>query len=206
VNSKPHPVQPQIYLASQSPRRAQLLDQLGVRYALLLADAQEDAESLEQVLLGEKPLTYVRRVTQLKLQASIARMKRRGLPALPVLCSDTTVALGQNILGKPQSEAHARQMLTQLSGQTHRVLTCVALGTVRKQRLVVQESKVRFSPISAAQIRAYVASGEPMGKAGSYAVQGQAARFIEHISGSYSGIMGLPLFETAQLLAEFSVR
>jgi septum formation protein len=195
-----------VYLASQSPRRRQLLEQLGVRYELLLADDTEDAEALEVVLPNEAPRAYVQRVTLLKLQAALARMKRRGLPAAPVLCSDTTVALGKTILGKPDDAKHAAQILGTLSGQTHRVLTSVAIGTVRKQTQALSVSNVRFAPLTRTQIQTYVASGEPMGKAGAYAVQGRAAAYIEHISGSYSGIMGLPMFETAQLLREFGFK
>jgi len=195
-----------VYLASQSPRRRQLLEQLGVRYELLLADDTEDAEALEVVLPNEAPRAYVQRVTLLKLQAALARMKRRGLPAAPVLCSDTTVALGKTILGKPDDAKHAAQILGTLSGQTHRVLTSVAIGTARKQTQALSVSNVRFAPLTRTQIQTYVASGEPMGKAGAYAVQGRAAAYIEHISGSYSGIMGLPMFETAQLLREFGFK
>jgi len=195
-----------VYLASQSPRRRQLLEQLGVPYELLLPDAEEDAESLEEVLPGEAPLTYVQRVTQLKLDAALHRLKRRGLVAAPVLCSDTTVALGRVILGKPLNADDAVRILTQLSGKTHRVLTAVALGTPRKLQQAVSTSRVTFAPMTAAQIQAYVDSGEPMGKAGAYAVQGRAAVMISHLSGSYSGIMGLPMFETAQLLRVFGWR
>ncbi|PIQ55764.1 MAG: septum formation inhibitor Maf [Comamonadaceae bacterium CG12_big_fil_rev_8_21_14_0_65_59_15] len=189
-----------IYLASQSPRRAQLLEQLGVAYELLLPDANEDTEALETVLPREAPLAYVQRVTQLKLDAALQRRKQRGLPNAPVLCSDTTVALGRQILGKPVDAADAVRMLTALSGQTHRVLTAVTLGTANKRRSAVSVSRVTFAPLSAAQIQAYVATGEPMGKAGAYAVQGRAGAHIARLSGSYTGIMGLPLFETAQLL------
>jgi septum formation protein len=201
-----------VYLASQSPRRRQLLEQLGVRYELLLADEHEDAEALEVALPKEAPRAYVQRVTLLKLEAALNRMKRRGLPFAPVLCSDTTVALGKTILGKPDDAKHAEQILSALSGQTHRVLTSVAMGTLPQsgkplkinQNLSV--SNVRFAPLTRTQIQSYVASGEPMGKAGAYAVQGRAAAYIEHISGSYSGIMGLPMFETAQLLRAFGFK
>lgn len=195
-----------IYLASQSPRRSQLLQQLGVRHELLLpnapGDVPEDAEAIEAVLPSEAPRDYVQRVTALKLDAAVARWARRGLPPAPVLTSDTTVALGTEILGKPEDAAQAQTMLRKLSGQTHEVLTAVALqhGAQRLQALSV--SKVRFMAMSDAQIAAYVASGEPFGKAGAYGVQGLAAAMIEHIEGSYSGIMGLPVFETAQLLRQ----
>lgn len=195
-----------IYLASQSPRRRQLLEQLGVAYELLLPDADEDAESLEAVLPNEAPKAYVQRVTQRKLDAALQRLKRRGLPAAPVLCSDTTVALGRQILGKPEDAADARRMLNALSGQSHRVLTAVAVGTARKRVQALSQSQVRFANLSPTQIRHYVDSGEPMGKAGAYAVQGRAAGFIAHMSGSYSGIMGLPMFETSQLLREMGFR
>jgi septum formation protein len=195
-----------IYLASQSPRRAQLLEQIGVKFELLLPDANEDAESLETALPNEAPARYVARVTALKLEAAVARMQRRGLPAAPVLCSDTTVALGRTIYGKPADAADARRMLGELSGQTHRVLTAVVVQKGKAQAQALSISKVTFSAMTAAQIRAYVVTGEPMGKAGAYAVQGRAAAFIAHISGSYSGIMGLPMFETAQLLRTLSVK
>jgi septum formation protein len=201
-----------VYLASQSPRRRQLLEQLGIRYELLLADDSEDAEALEVVLPNEAPRAYVQRVTLLKLQAALTRMQRRGLPLAPVLCSDTTVALGKTILGKPDDAKHAAHILGTLSGQNHRVLTSVAMGTVSKAgkplktEQALSVSNVRFAPLTRTQIQSYVASGEPMGKAGAYAVQGRAAAYIEHISGSYSGIMGLPMFETAQLLRAFGFK
>ena len=195
-----------IYLASQSPRRRQLLEQIGVQHQLLLPDPAEDAEALEVVRGGEAPARYVQRVTDLKLDAAVARLKALGLPAAPVLCADTTVALGRDILGKPQDAAEARAMLSRLAGATHRVLTAVAVQKGRKRFAALSESWVRFAPMTAAQIRAYVDSGEPMGKAGAYGVQGRAAAHIEHIRGSYSGIMGLPLFETAQLLRQAGLR
>jgi septum formation protein len=189
-----------IYLASQSPRRSQLLSQLGVRHEVLLPDVSEDAESLEAVHGNEAPKRYVQRVTALKLKAALARLKHRGLPLAPVLCSDTTVALGGTIYGKPENTADAKRMLHELSGQTHRVLTAVAIGDGKRLVLACSVSQVRFAHLTVAEIAAYVATEEPMGKAGAYAVQGRAAAFIAHISGSYSGIMGLPLFETAGAL------
>jgi septum formation protein len=191
-----------IYLASQSPRRAQLLGQLGVRYELLLATPEEDAEALEAVEPGEAPMHYVQRVTALKLDAAVARRLRLDLPAAPVLCADTTVALGRAILGKPEDARDAERMLKLLSGATHRVLTAVALQYGRLRVAALSVSRVRFATLTPAQIARYAASGEPLGKAGAYAIQGAAAAFIEHISGSYSGIMGLPMFETAQLLRQ----
>ncbi len=192
-----------IYLASQSPRRRQLLEQLGVRHELLLPGADEDAEALEALLPDELPEAYVQRVTDNKLEAALQRLARRGLPVAPVLCSDTTVALEQRILGKPADAAQAQAMLQSLSGRSHRVLTALALGLPNGRRLAaLNVSSVRFEEIGAARLAAYVASGEPMGKAGSYAIQSQAAAWISHIEGSYSGIMGLPLYETTQLLRQ----
>ena len=199
-----------IYLASQSPRRKQLLEQWGVRCELLLPDAEEDAEALEAVLPGEAPAAYVKRVTNLKLVASLERLKRRALPLAPVVCADTTVALGRRIMGKPADAAEARAMLADLAGQTHRVLTAVAVGKLARrgpahQWAALSIPRVRFEPLTPAQIRRYVESGEPMGKAGAYAIQGQAALWASQIQGSYSGIMGLPAFETAQVLAAAGV-
>jgi len=195
-----------IYLASQSPRRSQLLDQIGVAHRLLLASPDEDAESLEAVRGQEAPARYVARVTGLKLDAAVQRLHRQGLPAAPVLCADTTVCLGRQILGTPTDAADARRILSLLSGQTHRVLTAIAVQKGRQRVAAVSESWVRFAPMTSAQINAYVASGEPMGKAGAYGVQGRAAVHIDQIKGSYSGIMGLPLFETAQALRAVGVR
>ncbi|AMO25131.1 Maf family protein [Ramlibacter solisilvae] len=194
-----------IYLASQSPRRRQLLEQLGVRHELLLPDGHEDSEALEAVRPGEAPVSYVRRVTALKLDAAVERLKRRGLPPAPVLCSDTTVALGRRIYGKPEDERDAARMLRELSGSTHRVLTAVALQSGRKRVETLSDSRVTFARLTPAQVRDYVASGEPMGKAGAYAIQGRAAAHVARICGSYSGIMGLPMHETAQLLRSLRV-
>ena len=196
---------PTLYLASQSPRRRQLLDQLGVPHALLLPDPHEDAEAIEQVLTGESPSAYVQRVTGLKLDAALARLKRRGLPPAPVLCSDTTVALGRRIYGKPADDRDAARMLAELAGATHRVLTAVAVGTPRRRLQTLSTSRVTFEALTRAQVRAYVATGEPLGKAGAYAIQGRAAMHVTRIDGSYSGIMGLPMHETAGLLRAFGV-
>ena len=189
-----------VYLASQSPRRRQLLEQLGVRYELLLPDEHEDAEALEVVFNNEAPTAYVKRVTHLKLDAATARLKLRKLKPAPILCSDTTVAMGRVIYGKPENAADAKRMLTELSGHTHRVLTAVAVQSARKRFDALSASRVTFEDMSSRQITAYVATGEPLGKAGAYAVQGRAALHITRIDGSYSGIMGLPIFETAMLL------
>ena len=193
--------QPWLYLASQSPRRRQLLEHWGVRCELLLPDPHEDAEAIEVVRPNEAPATYVRRVTRLKLQHAVERLQRRDLPEGPVLCADTTVALGRQILGKPESPEHAAATLRALSGREHQVLTAVALWHQGRIHQELSRSKVRFAELSEAQIAHYVASGEPMGKAGAYGIQGLAGLLIERISGSYTGIMGLPAHETAQLLA-----
>jgi septum formation protein len=191
---------PFVWLASQSPRRRQLLDQIGVRHELLLADEDEDAEALEAHEPGESPDDYVQRVTRLKLQAAIARHAERRLPIAPILCADTTVALGRRILGKPVDDEDAARTLALLSGHTHRVLTAVAVRRGRRSLLSLSVSKVHFRPLKRSEIAAYVAGGEPRGKAGAYAIQSGAAAWIERIEGSYSGIMGLPLYETARLL------
>jgi len=182
-----------------------LLEQLGVAHQVLLPDLDEDSEALEAVQPNEAPAAYVERVTQLKLDAALLRLKRRGMPMAPILCSDTTVALGRTIFGKPEDDSDARRMLTELSGRTHRVLTAVVLGTARRREPALSVSRVTFASLTATQIGRYVGSGEPMGKAGAYAVQGRAAAFISHLSGSYSGIMGLPMFETAALLRSFGI-
>ena len=194
-----------IYLASQSPRRRQLLDQLGVKHELLLPDPDEDAESLEAEVHGELPTDYVERVTRAKLQAAKRRLKRRGLPPAPILCSDTTVSVGRRILGKPADADDARATLAMLSGRTHRVITAVALAWGRQEALLVNVSRVHFDEIGRAGIDRYVDSKEPFGKAGAYAIQSAAAAWISRIEGSYSGIMGLPLYETAQLLRQARV-
>jgi septum formation protein len=194
-----------LYLASQSPRRRQLLAQIGVEPLLLLPGDDEDAESLEAVRPGELPADYVQRVTAAKLDAAVARHRRRALPAGAILCADTTVALGRRILGKPADAADAAATLALLSGRTHRVLTAVALQAGRRRWQALQVSHVRFAELPPAVIRAYVAGGEPFGKAGSYAIQGGLAGWIAHIDGSHSGIMGLPLHETAQLLRRAGV-
>ena len=196
----PPPATDFIYLASASSRRRQLLDQIGVRHELLIADADEDAEALEATRPSESPVAYVQRVTLAKLRAARERLARRGWPQAPILCADTTVALGRGILGKPADAADAAAMLTRLAGRAHRVISGVALFDGRRSASRLNISRVRFAAIPAADINAYVARGEPFGKAGAYAIQSEAARWIEHIDGSYSGIMGLPLFDTAQLL------
>ena len=195
-----------IYLASQSARRRALLDQLGVRHEPLLPAPDEDAEALEATRRGELPAAYVERVTRAKLAAARERLLRRGLRAAPILCADTTVALGRRILGKPSDAADALATLALLCGRSHRVLTAVAIADGRNIRLAVNVSSVHFAAVPRAELQRYVASGEPFGKAGAYAIQSGAARWIDRIAGSHSGIMGLPLFETALLLRRSGVR
>jgi septum formation protein len=190
-----------IYLASQSPRRRQLLDQLGVEHTPLLPGPEEDAEALEATRPGEAPADYVQRVTLAKLNAAMARRLSRGLPDAPILCADTTVALGSRILGKPDDAAAALRMLRALSGQAHQVHTAVAVVDSSRQVLSsLSTSTVWVADVPEATLAAYVQSGEPFGKAGAYAIQSQFAAWVQRIDGSYSGIMGLPLFETAALL------
>jgi septum formation protein len=195
-----------IYLASQSPRRRQLLEQIGVRFKLLLPRPDEDAEALEAERRGELPVDYVQRVTRAKLHAARARLKEGSLPPAPILCSDTTVAMGRHILGKPRDAADAATMLSRLSGRTHRVITAVVVASGRRESIAVNVSRVRFAAMAPRDIDRYVDSGEPFGKAGAYAIQSSIAAWIEHIEGSYSAIMGLPLYETAQLLQRAGVR
>jgi septum formation protein len=189
-----------VYLASQSPRRRQLLEQIGVRHELLVADGGEDVEALEATRAGELPAHYVERVTRAKLRAAIARHAKRKLAPAPIVCADTAVAVGTTVLGKPADADDAARMLALLAGRTHRVLTAVAVAANGRSRLAVNVSRVRFAAIAPERIARYVASGEPFGKAGAYAIQSAAAAWIERIDGSYTGIMGLPLHETAVLL------
>jgi len=193
---------PFVYLASQSPRRQALLDQIGVAYRVLLPTDVEVAEALEAVLPQESALKYVKRVTRLKVLAALEQIQLQSLEAAPVLCADTTVVVDRHILGKPSNESEATQMLSLLSGKTHQVLTAVAIGHNQDIHLALSRSRVKFASMTAADIQDYVASQEPMGKAGAYAIQGRASAFISHTSGSYSGIMGLPLYETSQLLKQ----
>ena len=191
---------PSIYLASQSPRRQSLLSQMGQSFVLLHPDPSEDMEALESTQAGESPRDYVQRVTALKLDSALNRWRLRGLSFAPILCADTTVALGSEILGKPRNRDHARDMLFALSGKTHAVYTAIAAGTPLEKRHAISASQVRFDAWSQAEMEGYLDSMEWDGKAGSYAIQGRAAAHIAHIEGSYSGIMGLPVYETAALL------
>ena len=191
------------YLASQSPRRLVLLGQLGLVPQLLLPTG--DLEQLEEVFHGEEAQTYVERVAYLKWQAGWQRLIDQGLPLAPVLSADTTVVLHEQILGKPCDAEQARSMLLALSGQTHRVMTAVVVGQGIKTLRATSVTWVTFAQIPPEELERYIHSGEFEGKAGSYGIQGQAARWIKSIQGSYSGVMGLPLFETHQLLKSFGL-
>jgi septum formation protein len=197
--------QQKIYLASKSPRRRELLRQVGIDFeVLLLRDAAPRGPDVTEIVLpGELPDVYVARVTQEKAVAAWDAMLARHLPARPVLAADTTVVINQQILGKPADRDAAIAMLTQLAGNTHQVLTSIAVKYQHQLLQCTQRSEVKFAALSEAQIITYCDTAEPYDKAGGYGIQGMAARFIEHISGSYSGIMGLPLFETCELLQSF---
>ena len=197
-----------IYLASKSPRRRELLRQIGVEFEILMlreAPGREGAVS-EDPLPGEAPDVYVKRIAREKAQAGWAAVEMRRLPLRPVLAADTTVTIDGQILGKPASANDALQMLLQLSGRTHEVLTAIAVIVDGDLNEAFSRSEVTFEPIGDEALRKYCASTEPLDKAGSYGVQGRAAQFISHISGSYSGIMGLPLYETARLLNLAGIR
>ncbi len=189
-----------IILASASLRRQELLDQIGVRFTVSSQDIDESIRA------GELPSDYVTRMAQEKAASALRAHDATSSPDQRlVLAADTSVVCDAAVLGKPADEADALAMLLSLSGREHLVLCAVTVATRARQRTALSESRVRFREISAAEARHYYASGEPDGKAGAYAIQGYAAIFVEQIVGSYSGVMGLPLFETAQLLAEFGV-
>ncbi|HEX4857144.1 MAG TPA: Maf family protein [Limnobacter sp.] len=201
----------QVWLASRSPRRRELLQTLGIEVQVFLAQNSPEAEALEEPVPDENPLLYVQRVTQLKLNTALQAMHLEGLKGL-VLAADTTVALNGQILGKPQDAAEALAMLRSLSGNTHEVHTAVAGAILQAgsqplfsevpTRQTLQTSHVEFSAIPESFMHAYIASGEPFDKAGAYGIQGIAGQYVRHISGSHSGIMGLPLFETSELMRQ----
>jgi septum formation protein len=191
-----------IYLASRSPRRRELLSQIGVRYHLLLFRERvgERPEVDETPLEGEAPAAYVERMARAKAEAGWRRMLQRNLPPAPVLAADTTVALHNQIFGKPRDRAEAAQMLAALSGRRHEVHTAIALKNQDYLESALSTSEVLLKEMSPDEIAQYVASGECDDKAGAYAIQGRAARFVAELRGSYSGVMGLPLYETGLLL------
>ena len=196
-----------IYLASRSARRRELLKQIGVGYELLMLreDQRRGGDVDESPHAGEAPRDYAVRVAEMKAAAGLQAMARRMGPRKPVLAADTTIAFDEHIIGKPDDAADAARILTALSGRSHGVITAVSVAFADRIETRVSESTVHMHAIDPARIQRYVASGEPMDKAGAYAVQGRAAVFIARIEGSYSGIMGLPLAETAELLALFGI-
>jgi septum formation protein len=198
---------PAIYLASRSPRRRELLAQIGVAHVVLrLRDGPARGCDVDETPHpGEAPAAYVERLAREKAAAGWRMLGARGAPHRPVLAADTTVALGNDIFGKPADAADAARMLRRLSGTRHSVFTGIAVQEDVRIASALSASVVTFRALSDAQLARYCASGEPLDKAGAYAVQGRAAAFIERIEGSYSGIMGLPLFETAGLLARFGI-
>ena len=189
----------QIYLASQSPRRRELLTQIGVNFRVLAPDVDEDT------LPREAPGDYVQRIARIKAEVTWSRIVAQHRTPRPILAADTAVILGRRILGKPADDTEARAMLQALSGRTHQVVTAVAVTYEKKIKLVTSATDVTFRRLAADEIACYVASGEPHDKAGGYGIQGLAATFIARIEGSYSGVMGLPLFETANLLKTFGI-
>lgn len=191
-----------IYLASKSPRRRELLRQIGIEFDLLLSEKEVD----ESVHANENALDYVARVTRDKLASAQHTLLLRQLPPKPILSADTTVVIDHLILGKPADHAEALAMIGRLSGRTHQVLTSVAVGIGDEVWQITQQSDVTFATLSDEAIEAYCSTVEPYDKAGAYGIQGLASMFISHIVGSHSGIMGLPLFETAQLLEKAGVR
>jgi septum formation protein len=201
------PLDKKIYLASKSPRRRELLRQIGVEFELLMLrnDPVRGADVSELELPGESPSAYVARVASEKAAFAWNIVQCRRLPLRAVLAADTTVTIDGKILGKPASREEAVAMLERLSGRTHQVLTSVAVHHTNMAEQITQVSDVRFATLSAASIKAYCATPEPYDKAGGYGIQGLAALFVEHIDGSHSGIMGLPLFETARLLRQAGV-
>jgi nucleoside triphosphate pyrophosphatase len=197
-----------IYLASRSPRRRELLAQIGVKFEPLLfrEGARQDSDTDEAVRADEQADDYVRRVTRQKAGAAWERVvMRRGLRRMPVLAADTTVVLAGEILGKPGDRAQAERILRLLAGTQHRVLTAVAVAFEERFEMALSESLVTFGALDEARIAAYALSGEPFDKAGAYGIQGRAGAFVQRLEGSYTGVMGLPLYETANLLRLFGI-
>jgi septum formation protein len=185
-----------IYLASSSPRRAELLHQIGVEFKVLAVDVDESPRT------AETPEQYVRRVAKAKADAAGDAVDGEGIP---ILAADTTIAIDDEIIGKPDDQTHCRCILSKLSGRTHQVLTCLAFRYHRQTRLMLSENQVRFRVIEEQEMTTYCSGKEPLDKAGAYAIQGKAAIFIEKLEGSYSSVMGLPLFETAKILQQAGI-
>ncbi|HEX4857646.1 MAG TPA: Maf family protein [Usitatibacteraceae bacterium] len=195
-----------IYLASKSPRRRELLKQVGIHFELMLTREKAPRCDVDEAPLPEEtPHQYVQRVVRLKAECAVKAMRERRLPPRPLLTADTTVTIDGRILGKPLDRVDALAMLALLSGNTHQVLTAVAVSDTTRTEQILTTSFVTFDRLGDDEMKRYVDSGEPMDKAGGYAVQGMAARFISKLSGSYSGVMGLPLYETVKLLRQFGV-
>ncbi len=190
----------QIYLASRSPRRAEILQQLGVRFSVITADIDEACQP------NELPANYVVRLAAEKAAAGLTALTEAALPSLPILAADTTVAVANTILGKPESSEEAFAMLKSLSGSWHEVHTAIALATEQGMLTALSTTRVEVAELSDALIHDYIATGEPRDKAGAYGIQGLASTFIKRIEGSYSGVMGLPIYETTQLLRQAGVK
>ena len=197
-----------VYLASRSPRRRELLHQIGVDFdTLIFRDGgRADFEIDETPYSGENPVAYVERVARAKAGHGRRIVNERKLPQRPVLSADTTLEFDGQIIGKPVDAADAAAILRRLSGQAHRVLTGVAIEHLGRIEFALSTSEVRFRVLEEDEIRHYVMTGEPMDKAGAYGIQGHAGMFVEHLSGSYSGVMGLPVCETGELLKRFGRR
>jgi septum formation protein len=202
------PAHPHVYLASRSLRRRELLKQIGVSFEVLLLreSPSRPADFDETPHPGEDPLDYARRVADAKAQVAWLRLMQRRLRRHPILTADTTVAIERDILGKPADHSEAASFLRRLSDRSHVVHTAVAVAMDGHVEVRVSSTQVRLRAMDEEEIQQYVATNEPMGKAGAYAIQGRAALFVQSISGSYSGVMGLPLFETGELLARFGRR
>lgn len=198
-------IQSRIYLCSQSPRRRELLKQIGINFEMLLlrGDPRRGVDVNEAPLDDEPAEIYVWRICQQKARAGSESLRMRSLPPLPVLAADTTVVLGGKIFGKPGNAVQAADMLRQLSGKEHQVLSAVAVALGNRTEVALSVSTVRFARLSEDRIQRYLLSREYADKAGAYAIQGQAGAFVEHLAGSYSGVMGLPLSETVDLLQRF---
>lgn len=198
----------EIYLASRSPRRLELLQQMGIacKTVLLREETNRQRDVDETPLSSENPFIYVERMAKMKAEIGVLRAKQRALPIMPMLGADTIVVFNGTIFGKPADPVDARRMLKLLSGTQHEVLTAVAITDGTRLLHDTSISRVRFRDITDAEIAAYIATNEPMGKAGAYAIQGMGAVFIERLEGSYSGVMGLPIFETSMLLSQFGIK
>jgi septum formation protein len=194
-----------IYLASQSPRRRELLKQIGIHYDMLLlrTDPRRKISVDETPHDGEAPVNYVQRICRDKARAGWESLVLRNLPLLPVLAADTTVTIEGKIIGKPDNNEHAAEILRMLSGTQHQVLTAVAMAFEERLEMRLSTTNVTFDTLSEERIHRYLLTGEAHDKAGAYGIQGHAGAFVKHIDGSYTGVMGLPLYETVELLKLF---